>query len=81
MELNLDREIKYTFVKIWARINPITIKRSFYIIYKTLFISLLAANKVEKRLLRPISNYFVIIEINWHRILHLYCYVWLKNPS
>lgn len=64
IELNLDKEIKYTFVKISARINPITMKRSFYIIYKTLFISLLAVSKVEKRLLGPISNYFVIIEIN-----------------
>lgn len=58
-----------------AIINSIAIIKFFYIIYKVLFISLLAIGKIKKRLLGVISNYFIIIETNRHKIFYLHYFI------
>lgn len=54
-----------------AIINLVIIAKFFYIIYKALFISLLATNEVKKKLLELISNSFMTIEVYRHRITNL----------
>lgn len=44
----------------------------FHIICKELFEFLLTASEIERKLLRPISNYFVTVKTNEHGILHLH---------
>lgn len=60
-------------------INLVVKAKFFYIICKTLFVFLLTISKVEKQLLKLISNYFIIIEINKNRILYLYCFISFKK--
>ena len=69
--LYLDKKTKFAFTKITIIINLIFVIKFFYIICKALFISLLIIGKVEKKLLKLISNYFAIIETNKHRMFHL----------
>lgn len=75
MRLHLDKKTKSAFAKIIAIRNSITIAMFFYIIYKALFISLLATSEIKKKLLELISNYFAIIETNKYRMLYLYCLI------
>lgn len=72
VEFYLDTKTKSTFAQTTATINPVTIAKFDYIICKALFISLLTVGKVEKRLLRPISNYFATVEMNRCAILYLH---------
>ena len=60
-------------------INPVTIAKFFHIICNAIFIFLFDAGQKEGGFLRPILNYFGIIEINGCGILHLYYLVWLKG--
>lgn len=60
-------------------INLVLLSKFFYIICKALFVFLSAVSKIKERLLGPISNYFIKIEINRHRMFHLNCLVWLKE--
>ena len=55
--------------------NLMIVTKFFYIIYKVLFIFLLATNKIERRLLESISNYFVIFETNKYKMLQLHYFV------
>lgn len=56
-------------------INPIIIAKFFHIIHKALFIFLSATSEVKKRLLKLILNYFIIVEINRHKMLYLHCLI------
>lgn len=58
-----------------AIINSVNIIKFFYIIFKALFLILLVINKIKKRLLRPISNYFAIIYIYGYEIIYLHCLI------
>lgn len=72
IELNLDKKSKSAFVQRMAIINLVIVVKFFYIICKALFVSLLVTGEVKKILLRLILNYFVIIKINWHKMLQLH---------
>ena len=69
-ELDLSNIIQSTFWHNTTTMNPINIVKFFHIIYNIIFIS-----QTKKGLLRLISNYFTTIEINSHRILHLYYFI------
>lgn len=53
----------------------------FHIIYKKVLLTLLASRYCDEGLLRLVSMYFDIIEINGHGILYLYYLVLLKRAS
>lgn len=58
-----------------ATMNLVAITKFFHIIYKALFVSLLAAGEVKGGLLGLISNYFVMVKTNEYGILYLHCLV------
>lgn len=78
MEHYLDKKTKFDFAQTVTIINLATIAKFFQIICKALFIFLLATGKIEKRLLKLISNYFTAILTNRHKMLQLYYLVLLK---
>lgn len=75
MECNLDKKIKFVIIKKTAIINLVIKAKFFYIICKILFISLLAINKIKKKLLKLILNDFAVIKINKYKILYLHCFI------
>ncbi len=79
VELELSSKIQSTFWRKTTTINPIAVSKFFHIICDTIFMSLFGAGQTEGGLLRPILNYFGTVETNSHRMLHLYCLVWLKG--
>lgn len=64
-----------------AIMNLVAVAKFFHIIYKALFVSLLATGKVKKGLLEPILNYFATIETNEYRMFYLHCLIWLRRVS
>lgn len=59
--------------------NLVAVAKFFHIICNALFVSLLAAGKLKRGLVRPISNYFAMFKTNNHSILHLHWFIWLKK--
>lgn len=58
-----------------AIMNSVTMAKFFYIIYDTLFVFLLTNIKLQKKLLKAISNYFAMIKINSYNIFYLHYFV------
>ncbi len=81
VELELLCKIQSVFRRKTATINPVGVTKFFHIICEAIFMSLFGAGQTKRRLLRSISNYFGIIEINSYGMLHLYYLVWLKGVS
>ncbi len=79
VKLELSSKIQSAFRYKTATINPVAIAKIFHIIYDAIFMFLLNASQTERGLLRPISNYFDIVEMNNCGILYLHCLVWLKG--
>ena len=71
----MDRKTKFAFIQTLVIINLVTIVKFFYTICKALFISLLIGVQIDERLLEPISNYFIVVEINKYRMFHLHYFI------
>ena len=75
VEHELFSKIQSAFYCKIATINSIAIAKFFHIIYNAIFMSLFAANQIERRLLGPILNYFTTLKVNSYEILYLHCFV------
>ena len=82
VKLYLNRKIKSIFIQKTDGMNLVGVTKFFYITYEVLFMSLLAVDKVKKRLLEPISQYFAtVVQTNRYKIYHLHCCIWLRKAS
>lgn len=64
-----------------ARKNLVVMIKFFYIIYKALFVFLLATNNIKVGQLGLILNHIAIIETNECKIFYLYCIICLEKAS
>lgn len=81
VELDLRLNIASVFTYKTGTINPVAVAKFFHIIYKEVLLSLFASGSCDGGLLRSVSIYFGIVEINGCGIVHLHCLVWLKGAS
>lgn len=81
VKLDLKNKMQSVFVYKMAIMNPVAVTTFFHIICNAIFMSLLAIGQLDGGFLRPISNYFATVETNGHGMLHLHCFVFLRDPS
>lgn len=79
VKLDLEDDMQFAIARKMAIMNPVIIAKLFHIICDKLFMSIFAADQLEKGFLGPMSNDFATIKINGCDILQLYCLIWLKG--
>lgn len=72
IELDLRSNVVSIFAYKITTINPMVMAKFFHIIYKTILLSLFISEYCDRGLLRTISTYFGIVEINSYNMFHLH---------
>lgn len=75
----MEKNTQLAFGRKTIIINPVAIKKFFYIICNVVFNSLLTTNQIKSGLLGLILNYFIAGKTNGHSILYLYCLILLRG--
>lgn len=82
-KVELDSELDIISIYLYkiAIINLVAIVKFFYIICKTILLSLFTIEHYDKGLLKAVLKYFRIVKINYYNIYYLYYLIWLKKIS